>query len=292
MSIGKSSVPHNVLELEDNDFFEFVKFFSGAKLASLIEFQDINTAQCLLACDDPFYILSLDSDDLLDLQKKTCVKLNSNGFVVLPGLTCKMKFLKGALLRKRNELKKKAKIRTNVNTTIDTSLSNQVMNNVTNLTQVSIQESINSLSSTTDTYTTEDKLKQHLIHLINDWCTKTADSNDRSAFRLKEDVDYQIMINLLSDKVIIECQCGAKSLSNFIRHLTHKKPCSMVQQKLVDIRENTSINVVTDNNHINEPVNEEINIISNSASSVSPQREKRTRNRTLESSLSKKKKST
>ncbi|CAF1441654.1 unnamed protein product [Adineta steineri] len=210
MSIGKSSVPHNVLELEDNDFFEFVKFFSGAKLASLIEFQDINTAQCLLACDDPFYILSLDSDDLLDLQKKTCVKLNSNGFVVLPGLTCKMKFLKGALLRKRNELKKKAKIRTNVNTTIDTSLSNQVMNN----------------------------------------------------------------------------------LSNFIRHLTHKKPCSMVQQKLVDIRENTSINVVTDNNHINEPVNEEINIISNSASSVSPQREKRTRNRTLESSLSKKKKST
>ncbi|CAF1536265.1 unnamed protein product [Adineta steineri] len=82
------------------------------------------------------------------------------------------------------------------------------MNNVTNLTQLSIQESINSLSSIADSYTTEDKLKQHLIHLINDWCLKTEDSNDRPAFRLKEDVDYQIMINLLSDKVIIECQCG------------------------------------------------------------------------------------
>ncbi|CAF4434289.1 unnamed protein product, partial [Adineta steineri] len=61
-------------------------------------------------------------------------------------------------------------------------------------------------------------------------------------------------------------------MSNFIRHLTHKKPCAMIQQKLVDIQDNTSTNIVTDNNHINEPVNEEINIISNSTSSVSPQR--------------------
>ena len=83
-----------------------MKLFAGERLSNLVKFQDISNAQCLLGCDDPFEILSLDSDDLLELQKKTCINLTSNGIVVLPGLVSKMKTLKGALLKKRNELKK------------------------------------------------------------------------------------------------------------------------------------------------------------------------------------------
>ena len=72
------------MELKNDGFFEFVKHFSGEKVAILLEFQDISNVDCLLVCDDPLEIITFDSDDLLDLKKKTCVKLNNNSFTVLP----------------------------------------------------------------------------------------------------------------------------------------------------------------------------------------------------------------
>ena len=100
------TLPQDIMELEDTTFFDFVKKFSGEKITLILESQDINSVQCLLACNDPFEILSYDSDELLDLKKKTCVKLNNNSFVVLPGLKTKMEFLTSALIKKRNDLKK------------------------------------------------------------------------------------------------------------------------------------------------------------------------------------------
>ncbi|CAF4524943.1 unnamed protein product, partial [Rotaria sp. Silwood2] len=210
MSIGNLVVPHNVFELEGINFFEFVKLFAGEKLSSLVKFQDISNAQCLIACDNPFEILSLNSDDLLDLQKETCIKLKTNGFVVLPGLICKMKILKGILLKKCSELKKKSIISANINGTTDTSLDNPVIGNVTNITQLSVQESINIWSPIASNYATEDQLRQHLIDLIDDWCMQLKENENQFAFRLQQDTDYEIMIDPVSNKVLIKCQCSVK----------------------------------------------------------------------------------
>jgi hypothetical protein len=74
--------------------FEFVKYYSGEKVSILLEFQDITNAECLLECNDPFEILSFDSDDLLAIKEKTCFKLTNNSLVILPGVKSKMNFLK------------------------------------------------------------------------------------------------------------------------------------------------------------------------------------------------------
>jgi len=83
-------IPQNIIDLVDDQFFKFVKQFCGEKVAILLEFQDINNVECLLACKDPLEILTMDSDDLLNLKKKTCVKLNNNTYAVLSGIKNKM----------------------------------------------------------------------------------------------------------------------------------------------------------------------------------------------------------
>ncbi|CAF1415469.1 unnamed protein product [Rotaria magnacalcarata] len=81
-----SNVPSDVMELERDTFFDFVKQYSGEKVANLLEFQDITNVNYLLTCKDPLEILLLDSDDLIELKKATCLKLNNNSFTVLPGV--------------------------------------------------------------------------------------------------------------------------------------------------------------------------------------------------------------
>ncbi|CAF5201294.1 unnamed protein product, partial [Rotaria magnacalcarata] len=98
MSYRSSTLPNNV--------FEFMRSFSGEKLVILLQFQGIIDAQCFLDCEDPIEILSFDSDDLLNLKKKLCVKLNNNSFAVLPGIRSKMNLLKNVLTKKRNQLRK------------------------------------------------------------------------------------------------------------------------------------------------------------------------------------------
>ncbi|CAF5147551.1 unnamed protein product, partial [Rotaria magnacalcarata] len=79
---------------------------SGEKVTICLEFQDISNANCFIACDDPVEILSFDFNDLLDLKKTICVKLNINSFTVLPGIKSKMNLLKSKLMKKCNTLKK------------------------------------------------------------------------------------------------------------------------------------------------------------------------------------------
>jgi hypothetical protein len=120
------------MELEDDLFFEFVKHYADEKVAILLEFQDLTNVECLLACTDPLEILSFDSDDLLDLKKKMCVKLNNNTFVVLPGIKNKMNLLKNSLMKIANQFKKNSKSSTNVITPNNTSTVTLATNNYLN----------------------------------------------------------------------------------------------------------------------------------------------------------------
>jgi len=205
-------IPQNIMELEDDRFFKFVKQFSGEKVAVLLEFQDINNVECLMACKDPFEILTLDSDDLLDLKKKICVKLNNNTHAVLPGIKSKMNILKNSLVKKCNQFKK---------ITSTTSLSNPVIsssftttsfnNNSTSSTDGSTQSLTNTHTSSNVILTTEEQIKQQLIKSLNDWCREMKENQNRQIIQLDANDDYEIIIDIKAGKVLIRCQCGATS---------------------------------------------------------------------------------
>ena len=211
MSIRSNSLPHDVMELQDEDFCKFVKSFGGQKLAALLEFQDLNSAACFLACDNPFDLLQYDSNDLFDLKKQTCLKLNTNLFVVLPGIKSKMMLLKNALTKKQNELKKKStRISLNIatNNTTSNSSSTDYYNNSTDL---SAQTLPNNSSSSIISSNVEENLKNHVITLLNDWLDKMEQNKQQKNFEIKEGVDYEITVNSISKKIMIKCQCGINS---------------------------------------------------------------------------------
>jgi len=209
MSDKSNSLPHDVMELKDERFYEFVKSFSGQKLATLLEFQDINSVACFLACDDPFELLQYDSNDLINLKKQTCLKLNTNLFVVLPGIKSKMILLKNALTKKQKELKKEStRISLNIATNNISSSSTDYSNNSTDL---SAQTLVNNSSSSIISSNVKENLKNHVITLLNDWLDKMEQNKNQKNFQIKEGIDYEIIVNSISNKIMIKCQCGINS---------------------------------------------------------------------------------
>lgn len=212
MSDRSSSVPNNIFELENEEFFEFVRYFSGEKLAILLQFQEITNVQCFLDCDDPFEILSFDSDDLLDLKKKLCVKLNNNSFAVLPGIKSKMKLLKNVLTKKRNQFRREpSKPSTDIVAINNTSSIILTAENLTYSSNSSTQLPINISSSSAATLTTNDEQKQHIIHLLDEWCEKVKEDSNQQHIKLKEGVDYELIVDYMSNKALIKCQCGTST---------------------------------------------------------------------------------
>ncbi|CAF5064477.1 unnamed protein product, partial [Rotaria magnacalcarata] len=170
-----SIVPNNVFELENEEFFEFVKFFSGEKLTILLQFQEITNVQCFLDCYDPFKILSFDSDDLLDLKKK---------------------------------LREPPKTSPDMVAINNTSSIILTADNLTYSSNSSTQPSINISSSPAVILTINDEQKQHIIHLLHEWCDKIKEDNNQQRIKVKEGVDYELIVDYMSNKALIKCQCG------------------------------------------------------------------------------------
>ncbi|CAF3886684.1 unnamed protein product [Rotaria sp. Silwood1] len=252
-------------------------------------------------CDDPFELLSYDSNDLLELKKQMCLKLNTNLFVVLPGIKSKMMLLKNALTKKSNELKKETpKIYSNImanNVTSNSSATDYSSNS----TYSSAQQLVKNSSSSATSSNFKENLKIHLINLLNDWVDKMEQNKNQKNFQITEGIDYEIIVNSIVNKVLIKCQCGIIStlgqknnsyvLSNYIRHLTNKNPCAMVQEKLENTRQNMTSSVVSTLDNSNTSVDPTLNNVPNSISPIQTSLEKRKRNQTSSSSLLKKKKS-
>ncbi|CAF2141282.1 unnamed protein product [Rotaria magnacalcarata] len=169
-----SNVPSDVMELERDTFFDFVKQYSGEKVANLLEFQDITNVNCLLACKDPLEILLLDSDDLLELKKATCLKLNNNSFTVLPGVKSKLNLLKCVLTKKRNELKRESSKKSS-NSLITNILSdnNSISNNLNHFADILAATPTNTFtSSINNCVTAQETIKRYLIDSLDNWCKK------------------------------------------------------------------------------------------------------------------------
>ncbi|CAF2157458.1 unnamed protein product, partial [Rotaria magnacalcarata] len=295
-------IPQNVMELENDQFFDFVKQCPGEKVALLLKFQDISNVDCFLGCNDPFEILSFDSNDLLDLKKEIGVKLNNNSYVILPGVKCKVNMLKNALVKLSNQLKKTSKTLSDTvirNSTLTTDLIVNNSNNSANTFSVSL---MTTSASPNNNLTPEEKLKLQTIESLNDWCQKMKESNGQKMFQLKENIDYEIFIDIIGKKVLVKCQCGKTTmlgqkdnnfiLSNFFRHLIHRNPCRMVQEKLECPSENSSDPVASTFDNMNASVEMTINPTSNINSSIQTSTGKRKGSKTLNPSVIKKKKRT
>ena len=211
--LNTSVLPKDIMELKDDHFFTFVQEFSGQKLASLLEFQEINSAQCLLGCDDLLEVLFLDSNDLLDLKKKFCVKLNDGSFTVLPGIKSKMSILKQLLLKKREEEAKISRkhfstmlVQTAKSSSTDLSKNNSAVSTLPN-----VNDSCEPSISPSATAQSTNESKQRIIHLVNEWCAKVIEDEHQSDFHLEEGVDYEVLITFSPDKAFIECKCGSRS---------------------------------------------------------------------------------
>ena len=67
--INTTALPLNILDLRDEAFYDFVRQFSGQRVAELFAFQELNGVDSFLGCKDVTAILHLQSDQLNDLKK-------------------------------------------------------------------------------------------------------------------------------------------------------------------------------------------------------------------------------
>jgi hypothetical protein len=80
------SLPLNIMNLRDEAFYDFIRQFSGKRVAELLAFQKCNGIDSFLECKDVTAVLHLHSDQLIDLKKATCITLSDGSIVLLPGL--------------------------------------------------------------------------------------------------------------------------------------------------------------------------------------------------------------
>ncbi|CAM4832721.1 unnamed protein product [Rotaria magnacalcarata] len=80
--------------------------------------------------------------------------------------------------------------------------------NLTYSSNSSTQPSINISSSPAVILTINDEQKQHIIHLLHEWCDKIKENNNQQRIKVKEGVDYELIVDYMSNKALIKCQCG------------------------------------------------------------------------------------
>ncbi|CAM2702981.1 unnamed protein product [Rotaria socialis] len=177
------------------------------KLALLLKFQDISNVDFCLDCNDAFEILSFDSNDLLDL-KKEMYEIEQQFVCILHRVKCKMHLLKNALVKLSNQLTRTSKTSSNTVIRNSPSTTNLIANNFNNSANTFSVTSMITSASPNNNLTPEEKLKQQIIESLNDWCQKLKENNGQKMFQLKENVDYEIFIDIIGKKILVKCQCG------------------------------------------------------------------------------------
>ena len=194
------------MEFEDDRFVEFVREYAGDKVAILLEFQDITNVDCLLECNDPFEISLFDSDQLMDIKKQTCMKLNGNSYEVLPGIKSKMNLLKKALMKKSNRLKKITKTSPQVISTITSSSSTTTTDSYATPSNQSTANSATTSSSTIASSQMEEKIKRQIIHSLQVWCKKEKENESERGLQFNEHFKYcELNIKSFFDKQSLAC---------------------------------------------------------------------------------------
>ncbi|CAF1051010.1 unnamed protein product [Rotaria magnacalcarata] len=119
-----------------------------------------------------------------------------------------------------------------------------VNNSINSSTDVYVNTSFDTSSSGIINLQAEQQIKPYRIEALKDWSKKMNENNDKNKniLKLQENTDYEIIVDINGNKVLIRYECGATStlvrkentylLSNYLRHLANKSPCIIVQKKL------------------------------------------------------------
>lgn len=195
--ISAIELPPDVLELKQDDFYNFVAAQCGAIQANILRLQLISDASIFLECDDPTKIMQYNSGKLNDLKNDSCLMTTDGSFIVLPGITASFSNLKKRLSKKIEEsIKEARRNRTLPNTS--TPLS---------------QPPTNQAKSTNE-------LKSHMIKSIDQWVDKyRVDFDFQANSTFVEATDYHVqLVDNVSDQqsALIKCACGV--MSSLSRH--------------------------------------------------------------------------
>lgn len=189
-----SALPTNIFDLKQDDFYNFIEYHCGIVQSKLLKFQLISDVDTFVECDDPTRILEYNSEKLKELKAESCLLIDDQSHIVLPGIIASFSSLKKSLLKKNEqdikEMKKK-----------------------------STRDASTPLIATTTSQTkTIDELRSHINKSIEQWINRYRQDLDlQSDSSLVESIDYSIEFKANAtgqQSAIVICSCGSRSSLN------------------------------------------------------------------------------
>ncbi|CAF4061564.1 unnamed protein product [Rotaria sp. Silwood1] len=215
ITVDTSIPPAHIFSLHDQKFYDVVIQVTGSQgIVDLLKTQGINNISAFLLTPDIFEILTWDTDEFIDLQKRCAIELRNNTFMIRPGLKANVEFLRELFTKKHEEYTKELKqkqqqhrcslsLASEVNPSI--SMNSDATSNNSNMSSTSTT----TLSATTMTGRTIDELKQITINTIEKWSVVNAELFDNHNFILTEGVHFVLNIQNIND-AFIQCDCKDK----------------------------------------------------------------------------------
>ena len=221
--INTECIPFNVMDMRDEAFYEFIRQFSGKKVAELLAFQECNGVDSFLGCKDITAVLYLESDQLNDLRKHTCITMNDGTVKLLPGIESSITSLTKLLKKKRDEIKNRNERVLSI-TSATPRLTSLVSHSSSTLplshAPVDPLASVNAHApppgvpldkySTNLDYLTDD-VRNHVATSISTWIARNKEELNLADANIQQGVDFRITLNNQQDAVILLCKCGAKN---------------------------------------------------------------------------------
>ncbi|CAF4696827.1 unnamed protein product, partial [Rotaria sp. Silwood2] len=183
ITVDTSILPAHIFSLHDQKFYDVVIQVTGSQgVVDVLKAQGINNISAFLLTPDIFEILTWDTDEFIDLQKRCAIELRNNTFMIRPGLKANVEFLRELFTKKHEEYAKELKQKqqqqqhrcslppaSEVNPSINMNTDATSNNSNTSST------STTTLSATTMTGRTIDELKQITINTIEKWSVDNAE---------------------------------------------------------------------------------------------------------------------
>ena len=208
-------LPADVFAIRDEVFYDLVTLISGSKIPKLLKWQELSNAATFLMCPDPLEFLHYESNDIIQLKQETCLKLNDNSFIVLPGIRSGCDELRALLSKKRDE-EAKGSNRHNPHAILTpvhpSSLPLVALPSVTTTVSSPLLLPL-ALTSIQSRLTTK-SIVDHLASInknIQDWIEKIKVKLSIPRLLLVDATDYRIEVAPAMDSAYIVCQCGVRS---------------------------------------------------------------------------------
>jgi len=225
-SVNTKPVPPNIMDLRDEAFYDFIRQFSGKKVAELLAFQEFNGVDSFLGCEDVTAILQLKSDQLNELKKNTCITLSDGSVVLLPGMESSIINLKKILKKKREEFSKQFERLHSINSSVLSATNSALIIPTPTISSIfhpsthtpspshpSIPLDSSNISSS-NTQTTSNSLMDEMINRITrtiiDWLDKNKHELNLVNINFQQGIDFRLELNKRQDGIIMVCKCGTK----------------------------------------------------------------------------------